>query len=235
MQLYHEVIMDRIFLWVASATVMLFAAVAIDVAIAAEIAIRDLPSTGSVTLSGTVRDVKNEREFTLHDNTGDIVVSLTSNKSAVLSEGQAVTVSGKVENGLLGKYINASNVQAHKNVSTAISDAIETHTDLSLDKAKKSNIGKLPNEGLVKLSGTVDDVKSEKRFAIKDATGRINVDIQSGENVILTKGTAVTVIGYVDKGLLSKRIRATHVIVTANAVNIAPAAGDAAKEPTPKY
>lgn len=216
--------MKRVILLLAIGIFAFFTGYVPDVR-AADLSIRNLPDKGSVTLSGTVQDVKNEREFKLQDDSGVVNVILGSNKSVVLTEGDKVTVTGKVENGILGKHVNASNINVHKDISTAVSDAIETHTNLSMDKAKPVKIARLPKEGLVKLAGTVDSVKDEKSFALKDATGTVDVNIQSDENVVLVKGAAITVVGYVNDGLFGKNIRATHVIVTADAGNMAPAAG----------
>jgi uncharacterized protein YdeI (BOF family) len=229
-----ESVMKRVFTSLALVVTALTAMVAFD-ASADEGTIRSLPAKGNITISGTVQDVQSEREFTLRDDSGTIDVSIKSNKSAVIAKGDNVTVKGKMESGMLGKkYIAASDVKVGKDLTSSISDAIEAHTSISLENAKKAKIASLPEEGLVKIAGTVDDVKDEKNFTVKDTTGSINVSIESDENVVLTKDAAVTVIGFVDKGLLGKSILAKHVIITADAGNMAPAAGSSMKTSMPK-
>ena len=85
-----------------------------------------------------------------------------------------------------------------------------------MKKAEATQIKALPSQGMVQLNGTVDKVKNEKSFVLRDKTGRIDVNVQSDENVALIKGAQVTVVGYVNTNLFGKRLRATHVIVTAD-------------------
>ena len=82
-----------------------------------------------------------------------------------------------------------------------------------MDKADAVQIGKLPAQGMVQITGTVDKISDQKDFTLKDPTGTVNVSIQSDENVALAKGAEVTVTGYVSNGVLGKKIRATHVIL----------------------
>jgi uncharacterized protein YdeI (BOF family) len=204
--------------FITSTAIMLGGA---TLAIAAETTIRTLPNQGNVTVSGTVEKVKNPREFTLRDPSGKINVEVASPESAVLKPGDNVIVTGKIEKkffGLAGKEIDATNVSV--NQRTALSETLPQNSGISMDQAQNISINQLPNDGMVKLSGTVDDVKNEKNFTMKDNTGTVDVKIQSEENVILTPGAQVTVLGYVSTNpLMGKDVRATHVIVTADAGN----------------
>jgi len=182
--------------------------------------IQAMPDSGTVVVSGTVEKISNEREFTLRDNSGTVRVKIDDEESVVLKQGDSVTVSGMVEKplwGLLGKDINATNVQVYKDLPTALSDAVTKVTGLSLSKAEVVQISKLPKKGMVQVTGTVDKISDPKNFILKDATGAINVNIQSEENVLLTKDAEVTVTGYVNNGVLGKKLRATHVILVSNA------------------
>jgi len=181
--------------------------------------VRDLPSKGIVSISGTVEKVDSSQKFTLRDSSGVISVSMPAKQSLVLKDGEGVSVIGTVNNGFLGltaKTIDATDVQVHKDLGTAVSDAITQTTGISLDQAKTEQINTLPKQGMVKLSGTVQHVQDAKNFTLKDATGTIHVNVQSNENVVLVKNAEVTVIGYVHDGILGKNIRATHVMVTAS-------------------
>lgn len=191
----------------------------------ADTPVNNLPDQGAVTVSGTVDKVKNERKFSLRDNSGVVDIAITSGESVVLKQGDKVTVSGAVEKswfGLGGKYISASNIDVHKDLKdlkTALTDAITETTGITLDDAKRTDIASLPNEGKVKLAGRVDTVENEKNFVLKDNTGAVAVNIESGQNMLLTQGAEVVVIGYVSNGMLGKKLNATKVIVTADAAN----------------
>lgn len=183
--------------------------------------VKKLNEGSRVTVSGTVDDVKNEREFTLRDQTGTIDVDIQSNQSVVLKEGDNVTVQGSLSKGILNADIDASAVTVNKNVANAISDAIESRTSASFEGATSYDINNLPKEGLVKISGTVTDVDNEKEFTLRDMTGSITIDIKSAEAAALTEGAEVTVIGYVDSGILGKDIDARKVLVVSSASPVA--------------
>lgn len=182
------------------------------------IAIHNLPDSGNVTVSGTVDRVESARKFTLRDNTGTIDVAIKSNESAVLSEGDKVTVTGNVSSAFWGlmKGVNATDVQVHKDLPTVLSDALTETTGISVDKTTVSHISQLPDQGLVRVTGSVDKVGNEKNFTLKDSTGTIDVAIASAEKVVLVKGAEVTVVGYVKRGMMGKTLSATHVILTSD-------------------
>lgn len=200
-----------------------FAALLSTSALAANVMINQLPDSGTVTLSGTVSKVKNEKEFTLRDSSGTVDVNIENGQSVVLKEGAKVSVNGTVDKGILGKDINASSVTVDKSMSEAVSEGIEKNTSMSMEGAQNFTISQLPKEGKVKISGTVTDVDNEKEFTLKDASGSIDVDLdESAESAALKQGAEVTVIGYVDNGMTGKDINATKVMVINEA---SPAAG----------
>lgn len=86
--------------------------------------VKALPDQGLVQLTGTVSDVDNEKKFTLKDSTGTVEVDIESAESAALSEGAQVNVTGYVDKGLLGKNINATNIQV---VADATPMATKSH------------------------------------------------------------------------------------------------------------
>lgn len=190
-------------------------------AIAAVNNIKDMKNGSQIHLTGTVDSVNNAREFTLRDNSGTIDIDIISNDSVVLKKGDSVTVSGTVDKDLFDTDIKATQVAVNKSMGKAIGDAIEGNTSLSLEGATSYKINSLPAQGLVKVSGTVSKVDSEKEFTLNDGTGKINIDIQSSETAAIMKGSEVTVIGYVDKGLLGTDINAHKVLVVADATPMA--------------
>jgi uncharacterized protein YdeI (BOF family) len=186
-------------------------------ALAAISTIKDMKNGSQVSISGTVENVKNEREFTLRDKSGTIDVDIDSNQSVVLKAGDTVSVLGVIDSGITGTDINAREVTVKKDLVKAITDSIEGNSTASLEGATSYNIKNLPKEGLVKVSGTVTDVDNEKAFTLKDDTGSVDVHVKSAEKAALTTGAQVTVIGYVDNGMFSKDINARKVLVVADA------------------
>lgn len=183
---------------------------------ATTILVRDLPAEGEVTLSGTVEKLTGGRTFMLSDSSGSIPVKISPNESLVLKDGEKVNVTGSVGNavpGFTGKGIAASHVERVKDAQTSLSDAVAVTTGISVEKADSVTVAALPTEGMVKLVGIVSSVSDEKFFVLRDDTGSVNVKVQSEENVVLKQGSHVTVIGYVDNGMLDKTVRATRVVV----------------------
>jgi len=72
--------------------------------------IQSLPESGIVKINGKVESVGSEKQFTLRDSTGHIDIAIKSGESASLHKGTEVTVIGSVDNGILGKTINATEV-----------------------------------------------------------------------------------------------------------------------------
>lgn len=69
----------------------------------------NLPEMGKVQLSGQVKEVDNEKEFTLSDATGEVEIN-TAN-AINLEEGDQVIVIGHVNKGALGTEIDQAEVQ----------------------------------------------------------------------------------------------------------------------------
>lgn len=91
-------------------TVTALAALLSTSALAAINNIRALKDGGYVTLTGVVESVKNEREFTLRDKSGNIGVDMGSFPSIVIKPGDKVSVEGMVDKSLLSTDINALKV-----------------------------------------------------------------------------------------------------------------------------
>lgn len=74
------------------------------------VTISALPDAGFVKINGMVDSVSSARKFTLKDQTGKVDVHIKSGESASLKKGVEVAVIGNVDKGLLGKAINATEV-----------------------------------------------------------------------------------------------------------------------------
>lgn len=216
LSLTEEIFVTRIYPFTVAALVALLSTSAL-----ADInSIKSQDDDTTVTVNGVVKEVEDTREFTLQDASGQIEVEIESTQSVVLKPGDKVTVEGKTDTDWFTTEIEAHTVTVHKDVSSAITDAIEGSTTLSFEGATTYHIANLPNKGLVKIAGTVIDVDNEKEFTLQDNTGKINVDVESAEAAALTEGASVTVIGLMDNDLTGKDVNATKVIVT----NTAPVA-----------
>lgn len=79
--------------------------------------------------------------------------------------------------------------------------------------AASVTIKDLPDEGTVMLKGVVKSVENEREFTLQDETGSINVDIASGQSVVLKAGDQVAITGTVDKDITGTDIKASHVDV----------------------
>ena len=185
---------------------------------ATAILIKNLPTSGEVTLNGTVESFDSQHSFTLRDSSGTIKVDLSATKAIVLKDGAKVSVTGTVDKGILETDIAALSVSEDEAVGKQIGEAIDSVTGQDpAGSAKAVDIRSLPESGIVKINGTVASVDNEKKFTLKDSTGTIDVTIMSGQSASLNKGTKVMVVGSVDKGLLGKSISATEVDVRSTA------------------
>ena len=183
------------------------------------IMVKDYPDGGTVTLQGTVEDFSNAHSLLLRDLRGTIKIDLSSTQPITLQDGEKINVTGTVHHTLLGTDIIATTVSEDKGVGQEVGEAIDSLTGQDVASgARVVTIQALPATGLVKVNGVVSRVGNSKNFTLKDSTGNIGVTIVSGESASLKKGTEVTVVGNVDKGLLGKSINAIQVdVVTTSA------------------
>lgn len=90
--------------------------------------------------------------------------------------------------------------------------------------AEINNIVNLQDGSTVSLTGTVASVQDPRKFTIQDNTGKIDVNIESSQGVVLKQGDSVTIDGTVDKWWFISRINASRVTVNKS---MAQALGDA--------
>ncbi|MCE3231898.1 MAG: Bacterial fold protein [Rickettsiaceae bacterium] len=182
-------------------------------ALAQNLTIKTLPDSGTVSITGTVDKVKNEKRFVLRDNSGTISVDIESNKPILLQKGQTVRVSGYIDKHLMGKDINATSVEVQSNPPQDTTASTGGDVDTP-DRASEFSIANLPQSGAVKVSGLIQDLNNEKNFTLQDDTGKIDVNIQEAEiSTSLSNSTKVVVFGYVENGLTGRKIKATKVLV----------------------
>ena len=96
--------------------------------------------------------------------------------------------------------------------TTAIAGALDPATGRGASMSQSisaSNIQNLPENGKVRIMGTVQRVKSEDEFTLMDGTG--SVDIRSDGDTRVMEGEKVTIIGQVEGGMMGKTIDAERV------------------------
>jgi uncharacterized protein YdeI (BOF family) len=172
-----------------------------------------LPPKGTVALSGTVEKVKSERIFTLRDSSGSIDVDIAADEAVVLEPGNQVRVIGNLRPGLFHSDFKARRIELEPNISPAFSNAVESADGLSTVQARRATVSDLPQPGIVRLTGNVKKIKSERSFTLGDATGEIDVSLERDQHAMLSRGSEVTVMGYARDGLFGKEIEATRLIV----------------------
>jgi uncharacterized protein YdeI (BOF family) len=184
------------------------------VAAGADISIHNLnrlPDGRRVRLNGTVEAVQGKRDFILRDDSGHIEINLTSHEKIALTKGAEVTVSGRINRGLMGVNIDASSVTLRSKSEQA---AAEKPLDSGLAaKAPAYTVATLPETGFVKVTGTVTTSENDREFVMKDATGLVDVSVADADASKVMKGSRVTVIGSVDRGVLGKDISASRIVV----------------------
>ncbi len=185
------------------------------------VSVKDLPKGSYVTLNGTVEDFDSEHTFMLRDPSGSIKIDLSSANSVALKEGEKVSITGTVNQTILGTDVVATSVTEDKGVGQQVGEAIDSVTGQNAaGSARTVTIQTMPDTGFVKLNGIVESVESEKKFTLKDAYGKIDINITSSTSASLNKGTEVTVIGYVEKAILGKHINATEVDIRSSGTPI---------------
>lgn len=176
--------------------------------------VKEMPDGRKLTLYGVVEEFDSKHAFMLRDSSGFVKIDLSSAKPMVLNNGEKVIVTGQVHQTILGADVVAISVSEDKGIGQKVGEAIDSVTGQdAAGEALFVKINSLPTSGLVKIDGNVESIDSEKKFTLIDSTGHIDVTIKSSESASLNKGTPVTVIGYVDNGLLGKSINATKVEV----------------------
>lgn len=81
-----------------------------------------------------------------------------------------------------------------------------------LADAAETTIHALPERGDVTLFGTVERIKDEREFILRDNSGRVTVRLIQGDKTILDEGDSVTVNGAVDRSN-NKDVNASSVEV----------------------
>jgi len=181
---------------------------------ATALSVMNMTDVYKLTLNGVVEEFDSQHAFMLRDSSGLVKIDLSSAQPMVLKNGEKVTVNGQAHQTILGADVIAYDVSEDNNVGEQIGAAIDSVTGQdAAGEAQFFKIKYLPKSGLVKINGIVDSVDSEKRFRLRDSTGHIDVTIRSDESASLNKGTPLTVIGYLDNGLLGKGINASEVHV----------------------
>jgi ribosome-associated protein YbcJ (S4-like RNA binding protein) len=181
----------------ASLGVMLIATSAMAQGAMTGTSIKQLPKEGQVTISGTVDNMENNREFTLRDLNGD-TVEIEAKTDLNIKEGDRVEVSGVIDSSFMGmdKEIDATTVtvQSRVNQNATVTD---THNNKVTSNQRNDS--------------TLIDTKPMNQQAASQTGIHANSNhqqAQSGEHSAIeqlpTKGD-VTLTGFVDSVDMEER------------------------------
>ncbi|WP_020399536.1 hypothetical protein [Kordiimonas gwangyangensis] len=171
--------------------------------------IAQLPEKGNVMITATVDDVDSNTEFTIRDDSGE-TIDVESVTKLTIREGDLVKIVGVMDDELagIGREIDATSVtvvDAADEMATATGDD-ETSLDASLDKAVEfassetefDTVDALPDEGMVTISGTVEEVDIEDNsFKLRDRSGE-SIDVHPTKPLTVKAGQKVKVTGVMD-------------------------------------
>lgn len=184
--------------------------------------VEDLPTKGSATVSGIVQKINNDNKLTIADSNGSTIDVNTKEKIDV-QEGDIITASGTLDSEFIGmgKEINNATIsragldldstRGH-DISLSVGVDDEPAPD-SYQPKEVSSIKELPDEGMVKITGTVYSIDNKDSFTLKDGSGE-TVNIHGEENLSLKKGDKVTITGEVKGELagIGEKIQAKEIM-----------------------
>jgi len=192
-----------------------------SVGVEGNVAIKDLPKSGPITLTGTIESVENGKKFSLRDANDDTIDVETSNETS-LTEGDFVKVQGSLDDKAMGmgrKIISASvtKLGSHGTGAKPGDDnraAGQNRSDATSANASTS-IAALPTEGAIIIAGTVDATKPDNVFTLRDADGK-TIDVQTPTKLSLQQGDYVQVEGTARTSGETREIAAASVTQLGN-------------------
>ena len=171
--------------------------------------IDQLPEKGHVVIAGTVDDVDSNTEFTLRDGHGK-TIDVESAIKLTLHEGDRVRVVGMMDDEFvgIGQEIDATTVtvldaademaMATGDKSTDLKTSMKKAQDFASSDTEFDTVDALPDEGMVTISGIVDEVDSDDNsFTLQGRSGE-TIDVHPLTPVTVTRGQKVTVTGMMD-------------------------------------
>ncbi|MET0156059.1 MAG: hypothetical protein ABW189_08170 [Rickettsiales bacterium] len=172
----------------------------IQVGIEGNVAVKDLPKSGPVTLTGTVDSVDGATSFTLRDADGN-TIDVKTNADVTLQKGDFVKVQGTLDDEIseTGREITFASVTrlgSHSVGTPKIGDDARAFAG----KRPASRIAELPYNGPVLIAGTVESVKDGETFLLRDSAG-ITIDVKTPAKLNVSQGENVVVQGSIQYSL----------------------------------
>jgi uncharacterized protein YdeI (BOF family) len=169
--------------------------------------IAQLPEKGNVMITATVDDVDSNTEFTIRDDSGE-TIDVESVTKLTIREGDLVKIVGVMDDELagIGREIDATSVtvvDAADEMAAAPEDGtLETSLDKTVEFASSETefetVDALPDEGMVTISGTVEEVDIEDNsFKLRDRSGE-SIDVHPTKPLTVKAGQKVKVTGVMD-------------------------------------
>ncbi|WP_262690651.1 hypothetical protein [Kordiimonas aestuarii] len=168
--------------------------------------IDQLPEKGNVTITATVEDVDSNTEFTIRDAHGK-TIDVESMSAVTIREGDRVKIIGVMDDEFvgIGREIDATSVtivDAADEMATATGDdkknlkaSLESTVDFSASETEFDTVDALPDEGMVTISGMVEEVDIEDNsFKLRDKSGE-SIDVHPLKPLSVKAGQKVKVTG----------------------------------------
>ncbi|WP_417451085.1 hypothetical protein [Kordiimonas sp.] len=171
--------------------------------------IEQLPEKGKVMITATVDDVDSNTEFTIRDGHGK-TIDVEAMTALTIKEGDRVTIVGMMDDELAGfgqeidatsvTVIDAADEMAHAadDRHTSLEASLESTVNFSSSETEFDTVDALPDEGMVTISGTVDEVDIEDNsFKLRGRSGE-TIDVHPSQPLTVKQGQKVTVTGVMD-------------------------------------
>ena len=194
------------------------------------VAIKDLPKSGPITLTGTIKDVEDNSNFILQDANGDTIDVETNNELA-LQTGDFVKVQGTLDSEAMGmgREINSASVTKLGKHSMGHAKAGDNPRAAATTAQFNSKISELPDEGAITIAGTVKSTNGNN-FTLADAHGD-TIEVETPAELSLNAGDYVEVEGMLETEGSTQQISAASVNQI-DATNPAKSAFNTAKNAT---
>lgn len=171
-----------------------------------------MPDQSTITVNGTVTQIKDDEEFVLDYGTGTVTVETEDAYQTLYDEGMAdrlvvgesVTVGGWIDDDVF----EGREIKAH----TVVKNASGTVYSM-LDMPDYVVAYTYPLEGRISLYGTVTDIEGTEEFTMDYGTGTVEVEtegmlnnpLEAGAVNPLLVGESVYVTGWLEDGIFEDR------------------------------
>ena len=112
-------------------------------------------NNGAITILGNVQGINNHHEFVLQSPDGSFNVQMTTNQSLNLQQGEAVVVSGTLQNGYGLPVIKATTVRSKRDRGAALNKALKSLPNSTTNLSTAHKIRPRPPQQIGATSDTL--------------------------------------------------------------------------------